>query len=205
MPTTRPAPASATGRPMRADARRNYDALLQAARAVLAEHGAEASLEEIARRAAVGIGTLYRHFPRRLDLLEAVYRDDVDKLAHSAETLAGSTSAWDALEQWLSDFVGYAAAKRVMFHELFDAIGKDAELLTHSRHVIDTSATRLLTRAQEAGAARTDVHPSDLLRLVGGCSMMPNLEPDQQERMLRIVLDGLRTHSEAGSHPPTRA
>lgn len=194
MVPTRPAsPASATERPMRADARRNYAALVDAARAALAEHGAEAPLEEIARRAGVGIGTLYRHFPHRLDLFEAVYREDVDELAYAADTLSGSSSAWDALEQWLAVFVDYAANKRVMFQELIDAIGKDSELLTYSRQVIDTSMTKVLTQAQEAGVARTDVQPSDLLRLVGGCSMMPNLEPDQQERMLRIVLDGLRT------------
>jgi len=178
---------------MRADARRNYAALVDAARAALTEHGAAVSLEEVAARAGVGIGTLYRHFPRRLDLLEAVYRDDVKMLAHSAETLSDSCPEWEALEQWLFVFIGYASTKRVLFHELVDAIGKDSELLTHSRQVIDASVTRVLVRAQQAGVARADVQPSDLLRLVGGCTMMPNLGPDQQERMLRIVLDGLRS------------
>jgi AcrR family transcriptional regulator len=184
---------SAPHRPMRADARRNYDRLIDAARTALTEQGGEASLEEIARRAGVGIGTLYRHFPTRLDLLEAVYREDVEALKESAGRLVTAASEWDALEQWLHDFIGYATTKRVLFQELVDAIGKDSELLTHSRQVINSAVTRLLTRAQEAGVARTDVQPSDLLRLVGGCTMMPHLEPEQQERMLRIVLDGLRT------------
>ncbi|MGH3320292.1 MAG: TetR/AcrR family transcriptional regulator [Streptosporangiaceae bacterium] len=186
------APAPGTERHMRSDARRNYVALITTARAALAEHGVEASLEDIARRAGVGIGTLYRHFPSRLDLLEAVYRNDVETLARGAETLSESETEWDALEQWLALFIEYAATKRVLFHELFDAIGKDSELFTHSRQVVDVSVSKLLTRAQEAGVARRDVQPSDLLRLVGGCTMMPHLERDQQERMLRVVLAGLR-------------
>ncbi|MPZ93956.1 MAG: TetR family transcriptional regulator [Propionibacteriales bacterium] len=177
---------------MRADARRNYDRLLDAARTTLTEVGSDAPLEEVARRAGVGIGTLYRHFPRRLDLLEAVYRKDVEKLATSAERLLAAASPWDALEGWLTEFIGYATTKRALFHELVDAVGRDSELLTYSRQVITTSATSVLARAQEAGVARRDAEPGDLLRLVGGCTMMADLEPDQQARMLRIVLDGLR-------------
>jgi AcrR family transcriptional regulator len=183
---------STPARPMRADARRNYDRLISAARAALTEHDGDVSLEEIARRAGVGIGTLYRHFPTRLDLLEAVYREDVEALAQSAETLMSSQPEWEALEQWLHLFIGYAATKRVLFQELLEAVGKDSELLTHSRQAINNAATTVLARAQGAGAARSDVQPGDLLRLVGGCTMMPHLEPDQQERMLQIVLDGIR-------------
>lgn len=202
MSPTRPdSPASVAERPMRADARRNYMALIGAARAALAEHGTEASLEDVARRAGVGIGTLYRHFPSRLDLLEAVYRDDVEGLERSAETLSESLSEWNALEEWLALFIDYAATKRVLFRELFDEIGKDSELLTHSREVIDVSARKVLTQAQEAGVARADVEPADLLRLVGGCAMMPHLERDQQERMLRVVLDGLRVEGSGPQRP----
>jgi len=187
-----PKEAVSTGRPMRADARRNYERLTAAARIALTERGGEVSMEEIARRAQVGIGTLYRHFPTRLDLLEAVYREDVETLAVSAETLMASQSEWAALEQWLQLYIGYAATKRVLLQELVDAVGKDSELLTYSRRAINEAVTAVLSRAQEAGVARPDVQPSDLLRLVGGCAMMPHLEPDQQERMLRIVLAGIR-------------
>lgn len=181
-----------TGRPMRADARRNYDLLVEAARSLLLESDGNAPLEDIARRAGVGIGTLYRHFPRRLDLLEAVYREDVDALAHSARSLIEQYSAWDALDRWLHLFVAYAATKRVLLHELVEAVGKESELLTHSRAVIMESMADVLRSAQEAGVARMDVQPDDLLRIAGGCTMMPHVEPGQQERMVQIVLDGVR-------------
>ena len=183
---------AASPRPMRADARRNYERLIATARAALTEDGGDVSLEEIARRAGVGIGTLYRHFPTRLDLLEAVYRDDVETLAAAVGTLSETRSPWDALEEWLHLFIAYAATKRVFFQELVDAMGRDSELLTHSRQAINDGAAAVLSRAQQAGVARGDVEPSDLLRLVGGCTMMPHLEADQQERMLQIVLDGIR-------------
>ena len=187
-----PSEALSTERPMRADARRNYERLTAAARLALTERGGDISMEEVARRANVGIGTLYRHFPTRLDLLEAVYREDVETLAGSAEALMAAESEWAALEQWLHLYIGYAATKRVLMQELVDAVGKDSELLTHSRRAINEAVTAVLGRAQKAGVARPDVEPSDLLRLVGGCAMMPHLEPDQQERMLQIVLDGIR-------------
>jgi AcrR family transcriptional regulator len=179
-------------RPQRADARRNYDRLVAAARTELREHESGASLEEIARRARVGIGTLYRHFPTRLDLLEAVYREDVEALAAQAETLRDTASPWDGLERWLSSFIDYAATKRALLQELVEAVGRDSELLTHSRQVITESVTTMLTRAQEAGVARSDVQPTDLMRLIGGCTMMGVLETEQRERLLRIVLDGIR-------------
>jgi AcrR family transcriptional regulator len=182
-----------TDAPMRADAKRNRARLIEAARSTAREHGADTSLEEIARRAGLGIGTLYRHFPTRLDLLEAVYREDVDALQASADTLVATQSEWDALEEWLGCFVGYAASKRVLFQELVDALGRDSELLTHSRQVINASSSLLVTRAQAAGVVRADVEPGDVLRLVGGCTMMPGFDLAQRERMLRIVLDGIRT------------
>jgi AcrR family transcriptional regulator len=178
---------------MRADARRNYERLVDAARSALREQGSEASLEEIARRAGVGIGTLYRHFPTRLDLLEAVYRADVDGLEESTRTLlAEEESAWAALERGVRLFIDYAATKRALFQVLVDAVGRDSQLITHSRQVISSSIETLLTRAQDEGTARRDVQSADLIRLVGGCTMMGVLEGDQRERMLRIVLDGIR-------------
>ncbi len=192
-PSTSGTTASATtDRPMRADARRNYELLVEAARAVLVENEGDAPLEEIARRAGVGIGTLYRRFPKRLDLLEAVYREEIDALAHSKARLVAEVSPWEGLDRWLHLVVGYVATKRVLFQELVDAIGKDSELLTHSREVLLESTAEMLKAAQDAGVARDDVRPDDLVRIVGGCTMMPHVEPDQQERMVQIVLDGIR-------------
>ncbi|MGH3471756.1 MAG: TetR/AcrR family transcriptional regulator [Nocardioidaceae bacterium] len=193
MATGQSAPTvAAPPRPLRADAQRNYARLVEAARAAFTQRGNDVALEEVARRADVGIGTLYRHFPSRLALVEAVYRDGVDNLVESARELVSTRSPWDALELWLRQFVGYAAEKKALMHELADAIGKDSELFTHSREVIIEAMTLVLVGAQTAGAVRRDVEPADLLRLIGGCTMMPNLQADQQERILAIVLGGVR-------------
>ncbi|MEO6411849.1 MAG: helix-turn-helix domain-containing protein [Pedococcus sp.] len=190
-------PTSATDqlsdeRPMRADAQRNYERLVLSAREVLRESGTESSLEEIARRAGVGIGTLYRRFPTRLALLEAVYREDVDALADSTARLVEEEEPWLALEAWVWVLLDYAATKRALFQELVDAVGRDSELLTHSREAVIGAAGLVLRNAQEAGVARTEVEPSDLLRLVGGCTMMGELEAEQQKRVVAIVLGGIR-------------
>src|SRR5689334_9715662 len=104
---------------MRADARRNYEALLTAAREVFTERGSEASMEEIAKRADVGVGTLYRHFPRRIDLVEAVYREDVDGIVALAADVS-ELAPWDALVAWLQGFVRYAESKRTFLDELHE-------------------------------------------------------------------------------------
>src|SRR3954454_18864528 len=106
-------------RPKRADARRNYDKLVAAARATFAEAGASAPLEDVAERAGVGIGTLYRHFPTRQALLEAVYVDEVEAIARAAADLS-ELPAWDALSEWLRRYVGFAATKRVLAEALLE-------------------------------------------------------------------------------------
>jgi len=179
-------------RKLRADAQRNYDALIEAARASFRDADADTSLEEIAKRAGVGIGTLYRHFPTRLALLEGVYRDEVDELDRKTEALLESAEPDQVLDTWLDLFVDYATTKRALFHELVDAIGRDSELLTHSRGVIENSASRVLAVAQEAGVIRTDIEFGDILRLAGGCTMMPGSTPEQRARMLRVIIDGLK-------------
>ena len=178
---------------MRADAQRNHERLVVAAREVLRESGAQCSLEEVARRAGVGIGTLYRRFPTRLSLLEAVYREDVDALGQQTARLIETQEPWAALERWVWVLLDYAATKRALFHELVDAVGRDSELLTHSRQAVNDAATAVLQNAQRAGVAREDVEPSDLLRLVGGCTMMGELDAAQQQRVVSIVLAGIRT------------
>ncbi|MCW2753433.1 MAG: TetR/AcrR family transcriptional regulator [Marmoricola sp.] len=177
---------------LRADAARNRAKLVATARDVFTAEGGEASLELIAKTAGVGIGTLYRHFPTRLDLLEAVYRDEVDVLRETAEKVVPNHTPIDALELWLVAFVDYAATKRHIFTELVEAVGRESELMTHSRAVIYDTAEQLVTAAQAAGQIRSDVTSPDVLRLVGGCTMMPNFDRDQTARILTIVMDGLK-------------
>jgi len=179
---------------LRADAARNRARLVEAARALFlaAPADAEVSLEQVAREAGVGIGTLYRHFPNRLDLLEAVYREEVDGLAHAAEELSAAHPAGDALARWLDVFVDYAATKKHIFHELIEATGRDSELMTHSRAVMLGAAEKMVGAAQDAGEIRRDVSAPDVIRLVGGCTMMPNFDREQARRVLTVVMDGLR-------------
>ncbi|MGY0007571.1 TetR/AcrR family transcriptional regulator [Micromonospora sp. I033] len=174
-------------RPKRADARRNYDALIAAAREVFGESGAGASLEEIARRAGVGIGTLYRNFPNRRDLFEAVYVEEVRALSASAADLA-DVPPWDALVAWLHRFVAYVGTKRALAEELVH----DSEVFRSCRTEIYAAGEPLLRRAQEAGAARPDASFDDVVRLVSGIMAYQFLEPAQRERVLAIALDGLR-------------
>jgi AcrR family transcriptional regulator len=185
--------AAEAERPMRADARRNYERLVQAGRAVLAERGSEASMEEIARRADVGVGTLYRHFPRRIDLVEAVYLEDVDGLVTLAGAVNETAEPWQALVEWLIGFVKYGQSKRVFLTELHEAFEKNPDLALSSREKIGAAVASVLTRAQQAGLARTDIDHADLMQLVGGMCMARNASLAQNERLLRLVLDGIRT------------
>jgi AcrR family transcriptional regulator len=177
-------------RPQRADARRNYERLLQAARDAFGEDGTGATLDDIARRAQLGIGTLYRHFPTRQHLLEAVYVDEFEAIARRADDLAG-LPPWDALVQWLREFVRYAATKRALAQEMLGSIDRDAEVFRASRAALAGAGGALLARAQEAGVARQDAEFGDVARLIYGIASAGS-EPDQVERMLDIALDGLR-------------
>ena len=177
-------------RPLRADARRNYEKLVSAAREAFAEDGTSASLEDIARRAQVGIGTLYRHFPTRQHLLEAVYVDEVEAICRSAADLA-DLAPWDALEAWLRQFVGFAATKRAIAQEMLATIGSDAAVFRTCRGAIATAGDALLERAQAAGSVRPDANFTDIGRLLGGIASIQS-DPEQIERILDIVLDGLR-------------
>jgi AcrR family transcriptional regulator len=188
-------PASQAVPPKRADARRNYDLLLAAAAAAFAEHGADdVSLEEIARRAGVGIGTLYRHFPARQALLEAVYRDQVDGLEVLAAKLLTSESPGEALAEWVRAFVTFGRAKRSLSTALVSTIGKDSELMSVCSRVLRNCTEAVLTRAQEAGAARADVQAADIFRLAHGLIMAMDNAPsdaDQADRLISLVVDGL--------------
>jgi AcrR family transcriptional regulator len=180
------------GRPRRADARRNYDRLLEAARQVFAAQGAAASMEAIARQAGVGVGTLYRHFPKRIDLVEAVYREDVDVLVGSAERGLTEVDRWAALEAWLHAYIDYGRSKRTFLNELHEAFEKNPDLKPASRDRIWAACNQVLTRAQQAGLARSDIDGEDLMQLVSPMCMNSTLTPEQGERLLAMVLDGLR-------------
>jgi AcrR family transcriptional regulator len=177
-------------RPMRADARRNYDKLVAAARAVFSEDGTSAPLEDVAERAGVGIGTLYRHFPTRQALLEAVYVDEVEAMARAADDLS-ELPPWDALSQWLHQYVGFAATKRALTEALVEA-APDSNVLLSCRTAILGAGNALIERAQRAGAVRADTNFTDVVRMVSGIAMVATTEPGQQERLLELALDGLR-------------
>lgn len=177
-------------RPRRADARRNYEKVLTAAREAFAERGASTSLEEIARRAEVGIGTLYRNFPNRQALLEAVYVDEVENLCRSVSELEG-LSPWDAFVAWAHRLVGYLATKQALAQELLEYVDRDAPLFKSCRESLFTAGQPLLERAQQAGALRPDTDLWEIIQIVGGIAKIPAAEPEQTEHMLQIALDGL--------------
>ncbi|MGW0414367.1 TetR/AcrR family transcriptional regulator [Streptomyces collinus] len=189
--TATPFPVSeivATRRPHRKDAARNYDALLAAAREAFAAQGSEASLEDIARRAGVGIGTLYRNFPTRRDLFETVYADDVNALCAAALDLA-DREPWEALTAWLDRFAGYMVTKRAVREALDD----ESDIFVACRDSMYAAGGPLLERAQRAGAARADMDFGDLLRMVAGITATAFETDAQRDRVLSIALDGVRT------------
>jgi AcrR family transcriptional regulator len=182
---------TSSARLMRADARRNYEKLIAAGREAFTEDGSSASLEEIARRAGVGIGTLYRHFPTRQALLEAVYVEEVDALCRSAEDLRDE-APWEALVAWLHRFVDYVATKEALAQELFAYVDRDADVFRHCHTLFYGAGEPLLQRAQEAGLVRADTNITDVVRMVAGIAKMPSSTPDQVVRILDMALDGLR-------------
>lgn len=181
----------ACGRPLRADAQRNRNALMAAARDAFTERGSEASLEDIARRAGVGVGTLYRHFPTRQDLIEAVYVDEVESLCRSAGGDETATS-WDALVQWFDRFVDYVATKRALIDEMVATIGMDAPVFRTCHEAIFAAGEPLLAQAQADGLVRPDVTFSEAIRIVSGVSMIRHSTPEEIRRVLALALDGLR-------------
>ncbi|MDQ6806144.1 MAG: TetR/AcrR family transcriptional regulator [Actinomycetota bacterium] len=182
-------------RPKRADARRNYEKVIAAAREAFAEGGSETSLEGIARRAQVGIGTLYRHFPTRQALLEAVYLDEVQALCRSAADLA-ELPPWDALVGWLHRFVEYLVTKQALAPELLNYVGRDAGVFKDSRAAFWAAGEPLLERAQEARVARTDTDLTEVIQMVGGIAKIPASDPRQIDHILDMALDGLRWRGE---------
>jgi AcrR family transcriptional regulator len=189
----------------RTDALRNRDRVLEAARRVFSAGGPEASLEAVAKTAGVGIGTLYRHFPTRETLFEAVYRREVQQLADLAKRLEEEAQPIEALRQWMRSFVKFVATKKGMSAALAFAISKDSDLFSYSSDLLTRAVGELLSRAGTAGEIRSDISPEDLLRvLVGMC--YTHDQPGWQKNVLRLVdvfVDGLRNRrikSRTGKH-----
>src|SRR5213080_2986039 len=189
MSTSETTAQTVLARPKRADARRNYDKVLAAAREAFAEGGESTALEEIARRAGVGIGTLYRHFPTRQALVEALYVDEVEEVCRSAEQLDGA-DPWEALNAWLERFVAYIGTKKALAAELLNYLDHDAPLFSTSRAALYAAGEPLLKRAQQAGAVRPDVTIADVIQMVVGIAKLPAGNSSQVEHILRIALDG---------------
>jgi AcrR family transcriptional regulator len=179
----------------RADARRNRDGLLEAAKAAFAEVGAEATLDEIARRAGVGIGTLYRHFPTRDAMVEAVYRREVQQLAEAAPRLVQSLPPIEALRAWMRLFIDYVAAKRVIAPALKSSVGGGSAVYVDSSARINEAISLLVERARASGAIRPDAGAADLLRALIGFAYV-NSAPDWEasaRRLIDLLIDGLRS------------
>ncbi len=178
----------------RADAERNRVRLIEVARTAFTELGAEVALEEIARRADVGIGTLYRHFPTRDALLTEVYRHAVEQLAEAAAHLTETLAPVDALREWMRLFVDYIATKQVMAPALGAMVGSTANLYASSGPTIRTAISQLVDRALADGDIGGDIEPLDLLRALMGVANVKN-GPGWQvsaHRLIDILIDGLR-------------
>jgi AcrR family transcriptional regulator len=182
-----------TARRPRADAVRNRERVLEAAKAVFSAGGPDASLEAVARRAEVGIGTLYRHFPTREALFEAVYRREVEQLGELADQLKNEASPVAALRRWLRSNVEFVATKKGMSGALAVVLQGSSELYAYSFDRLTKAVGALLDRAVAAGEIRADIGPEDLLRaLIGMCYMHD--QPGWQAtvmRLLDVFIDGL--------------
>ncbi|MEH2562938.1 TetR/AcrR family transcriptional regulator [Bradyrhizobium sp. AZCC 2289] len=184
----------------RSDAVRNRERVLEAAKAVFSAGGADGSLEAVAKRAGVGIGTLYRHFPTREALFEAVYRREVEQLSELAEQLKSAASPVDALRRWLKSNIEFVATKKGMITALALVVQGSSELYAYSFDRLTKAVGTLLDRAGAAGEIRADISPEDVLRaLIGMCYM--HEQPGWQSTVLRLMdvfIDGLRVQPDAG-------
>jgi AcrR family transcriptional regulator len=180
---------------MRADARRNHERLLTEARAAFAEHGTDASLEDVARRAGVGIGTLYRHFPNRNALLSAVFEDAVNDLLSRSRELLHAPEPCTALVTWLREIVSHAGEYRGLALALMSVSADGTSALARCSGPIREAGAALLARAQQAGTVRPDVAIGDLLQLTHAIALAAEetpTDPDLADRLLMLTLRGLK-------------
>lgn len=170
----------------RSDAQRNRERILEVAKGAFTRHGTATSLDDIAKQAGVGAGTLYRHFPTRDALIEAVYRSEVEKLAAAALRFAAAMAPVDALRAWLLMFVDYIAAKHIIAPALNSVAGGPSRLYESSRSLVQEAIEELVKRAKKSGDVRRDIDASDLLRAVIGASYV-SIGDDWQQSARRLV------------------
>ncbi len=185
--------AAEPARPLRADAQRSLDALLLAAKGVFATSGVDAPVREIADRAGVGLGTLYRHFPQRADLIAAVFRREIDACAEMAPVLAASHGPFDALAEWMQRYAAFVATKRGLAQALHSGDPAFDALPGHFDQKLRPALRGLLAAAVAAGEVRADVDADELLGAVASlCMSAHNAGPGRAERMVALLVDGLR-------------
>lgn len=181
-------------RKTRSDAQRNRERILEVAKAAFTRHGADASLDEIARQAGVGAGTLYRHFPTRDALIESVYQSEVGKLAAAESRFAAEMAPIDALRAWMLLLIDYIASKHIIAPALNSVVGGPSRLYEGSRSQIQGAIDKLVKRAKKSGDVRKDLDPSDLLRALIGVSHVGSGSDWQQSarRLVDILIAGSR-------------
>ncbi len=189
-----------TERRVRADAQRNVEALLDAAKVVFATSGVDAPAKQIADRAGVGVGTLYRHFPKRSDLVKAVFQHEVDACADEAPALSAAHEPGEALKLWLLRFTEFVATKRGLAPALHSGDPAFDELPAYFMQRFRPTLETLLDAAAEAGVVRTDIGAQDLLYAVANlCHASPDGGADYSQRMVALLVDGLRVTSDRGA------
>ena len=187
-------------RRVRADAQRNIDALLEAAKAVFAGSGVDAPVREIADKAGVGIGTVYRHFPQRADLIAAVFRREIDACADAAPVLARDHEPFEALAAWMQRYAAFVAAKRGLAPALHSGDPAYDGLRAYFERRVRPAFLALLESAIAAGRVRADVDPGDLLGAVASLGISAyNNGPGQVQRMVAVLVDGLRYGAKHGA------
>lgn len=187
-------PPLAPLRKPRADAQRNRERILEVARLAFRRHGAEASLDDIARQAGIGPGTLYRHFPTRDALIEAVYRSEVEKLTAAGRRFADTKSPLDALRDWMLLFIDHVADKRLIIPAMDTVAGGSLRLIEGTRGLIQGAFLELIQRAMESGDLRSETDPQDLMRALIGVfhtTALPGWEASAR-RIVDILINGSR-------------
>lgn len=194
MASAEPKTVPPTPTKLRADARRNRDRLIEVAAAAFAEKGVETSLEDIARQAGVGIGTLYRHFPTREHLVEVVYRRELESLAAAASELSQKNAPDAALEEWMRRFVGYIATKRGMSNSLRILMTSNSSLFAGSSRLLLGAFGSLLEKAADEGTIRKDIEAMDVLHALSSIYSIPDAPDwrDRSHRLIGLLMDGLR-------------
>jgi AcrR family transcriptional regulator len=187
-------PSQPATRKPRTDAQRNRERILEAAKEAFTRFGASASLDDIAKQAGVGTGTLYRHFPTRDTLIEAVYRGEVEKLAAAERKFAETMPPVEALRTWMLLFVDHIAAKQIIAPALNSVVGGTSKLIEGSRGLIQGAIDALVKRAIQSGEIRSDLEPFDLLRALIGVSHVASGPGWQQSarRLVDILITGSR-------------